>query len=304
MGGTGANHIMLGTGDAIWYSDGNGNPPMPPHNWYIAAGSPNAGIVDEIENPEPLPGTNNWYTEDGYGGGSYGSPSPAAAATATAPTPTPARRQAVVTICSRCPTRSSPIAHAGHYYLLNNYNPGYFGDGSSAYADIGNPGNTVFTIPPPRVRNIGDALMEKNISFDYYGDQWNAYLANPYNNYVTAGQHLLQHLRLLPVLHLDHDQPARAHGDISDTPTSTGHPNGTLPAVSFVKPSGYARRPPGLLEAGSLRRLRQENRRPGPGQPELWAAPRSWSRSTKAAATTIPATCSRSTSSATAPASR
>ena len=25
-GGTGANHIMLGSGDAIWFSDGKGNP--------------------------------------------------------------------------------------------------------------------------------------------------------------------------------------------------------------------------------------------------------------------------------------
>ena len=41
----------------------------------VAAGSPNAGVVDEIENPNPQPGTNNWYTEDGYGGGSFGSAS-------------------------------------------------------------------------------------------------------------------------------------------------------------------------------------------------------------------------------------
>ena len=54
-GGTGANHIMLGTGDAIWFSDGNGNPLQPPHNQMVAAGSPNAGVVDEIENPNPLP---------------------------------------------------------------------------------------------------------------------------------------------------------------------------------------------------------------------------------------------------------
>ena len=54
-GGTGANHIMLGTGDAIWFSDSNGNPLTPPHNEMVAAGSPNAGIVDEIENPNPLP---------------------------------------------------------------------------------------------------------------------------------------------------------------------------------------------------------------------------------------------------------
>ena len=31
MGGTGANHITLGTGDAMYFSDGNGNPAVPPH---------------------------------------------------------------------------------------------------------------------------------------------------------------------------------------------------------------------------------------------------------------------------------
>ena len=63
MGGTGANHIMLGTGDAAFYQDTNGNPAPPP--------------AGEIENPNPQPGTNNFYTQDGYGaagttnGGSY-----------------------------------------------------------------------------------------------------------------------------------------------------------------------------------------------------------------------------------------
>ena len=76
-GGTGANHVMLGNGDAIWFSDGNGNPLQPPHNQMVAAGSPNAGVVDEIENPNPLqnPPTNNWYIQDGYGAGSFGSAS-------------------------------------------------------------------------------------------------------------------------------------------------------------------------------------------------------------------------------------
>ena len=46
-GGTGANHVMLGTGDAVWYSDGNGNPTAPPQT--------------EIENPNPQAGTNNYY---------------------------------------------------------------------------------------------------------------------------------------------------------------------------------------------------------------------------------------------------
>jgi phospholipase C len=31
-GGTGANHILLGTGDMVWFSDGNGNAAVPPNN--------------------------------------------------------------------------------------------------------------------------------------------------------------------------------------------------------------------------------------------------------------------------------
>ena len=79
MGGTGANHIMLGHADMIWFSDGNGNPDTPPENQlvmtedYNGGPNPDQGIVNEIENPNPAPGitalyqTNNWYAEDGYG---------------------------------------------------------------------------------------------------------------------------------------------------------------------------------------------------------------------------------------------
>ncbi len=55
QGGTGANHVAMMTGDAIWYSDGKGHAAVPP--------------ADQIENPDPAPGTNNWYTQDGYSGG-------------------------------------------------------------------------------------------------------------------------------------------------------------------------------------------------------------------------------------------
>ncbi len=49
MGGTGPNHVMLGTGDAIFWSDGNGNPTVPPSH---------------IANPNPQPGTDDVYTVD------------------------------------------------------------------------------------------------------------------------------------------------------------------------------------------------------------------------------------------------
>jgi phospholipase C len=182
-GGTGANHVMLGTGDAIWFGDGNGNPLTPPHNQMVATGSPNAGVVDEIENPNPLSGTNNWYIQDGYGAGSFGKPSSGGGSySACADTSQPGAKAIADYLSS---VNVKPNCEAGRYYLLNNYNPGYYGDGTNAYADISNPYNTVFTIPPSNLKNIGDALLEKNISFAYFGEQFNAYLANPYNNYVT-----------------------------------------------------------------------------------------------------------------------
>jgi phospholipase C len=49
--------------------DATGAPQMPPHNQLATnVGSANAGIVDEIENPNPQLGTNNDYVQDGYRG--------------------------------------------------------------------------------------------------------------------------------------------------------------------------------------------------------------------------------------------
>src|SRR6202023_296168 len=118
MGGTGANHVMLGTGDAIWFADSNGNPVEPPHNQLVAAGSPNAGVVDEIENPNPQAGTNNWYTEDGYGGGSYGS---ASYGGGTYTNCFDTNQPGVAPISSYLGSLRRPIdphCEDGHYYLL------------------------------------------------------------------------------------------------------------------------------------------------------------------------------------------
>ena len=163
LGGTGANHIAIGTGDAIWFSDGNGNAAQPPHNV-------KAGGLDEIENPNPLSGTDNWYTEDGYGGGSattgfYGGGSYSNCSDSDEPGVGP-----VLGLLANLPYEVNPKCDPGHYYLLNNYNPGYYGNGQNAFADT-SANNTVFTVPPSSVRNIGDSLLEKNISIAYFGDQ-------------------------------------------------------------------------------------------------------------------------------------
>jgi phospholipase C len=239
MGGTGANHVMLGTGDAIWFSDGNGNPAQPPHNQLVAAGSPNAGVVDEIENPNPQSGTNNYYTEDGYGGGSYGSPSYGGGTYTNCSDTTQPGVAPIANYLSSLSKPINPRCDANHFYLLNNYNPGYYGDGRNAYADIGNPNETVFTIPPSPLRNIGDELNEKNISWAYYGDQWSAYLANPDGNYVTPDNtycNICNPFQYSTSIMTS----ASSRANLEDT-TALYHAikNGTLPAVSYVKPDGW-----------------------------------------------------------------
>jgi phospholipase C len=239
MGGTGANHVMLGSGDAIWFTDSKGHAATPPHNQLVAAGSPNAGVVDEIENPNPQPGTNNWYTQDGYGNGSYGSPSSGGGTYSNCSDSSAAGVSAVVSYLKSLPRSIDSRCEKGHYYLLNNYNPGFYGDGRNAYADIGNPNETVFTIPPSPLRTIGDSLTKGNISWTYFGDQWSTYLANPDGNYVTADN---TYCNICNPFQYSTSIMTSASGRAHNQDTTVLYDdikNGTLPAVSFVKPDGW-----------------------------------------------------------------
>ena len=237
MGGTGANHIMLGTGDAIWFSDESGYAAAPPHNQLVAQGTKNAGVVDEVENPNAAPGTNNWYTEDGYGGGSNGSPSYGGGTYSNCSDSDAPGVTSVLNYLSMLPNRIDPNCTPGHYYLLNNYNPGYFGNGVNAYTDP-NDKNTVFTIPPSSVRNIGDALLDHRVTFKYYGDQFNRYLSDPYQkdpldaycnicNFFQYSTSIMTNTAVRTAVLKDTED---LYSDIA---------KGTLPAVSFVKPSGF-----------------------------------------------------------------
>jgi phospholipase C len=256
-GGTGANHIMLGHGDAIWFSDASGNPAVPPNNVtvftepYNGDANPDKGVVHEIENPNPAKGTNNWYIEDGYGvsdnagypppyksepvygGGSYSNCSDASAPGASE----------ILNYLKSLPRPINPNCEPGHYYLLNNYNPGWFGNSKNAYVDQ-NPANTPFTIPPSSTRSIGDSLNARNLSWKYYGDQWDNYVGDPYQlNYGSNGPKADEYCNICNPFQYDtsimsHPDQVAAH--IQDTQNLyTDIVGNTLPAVSFVKPSGY-----------------------------------------------------------------
>lgn len=206
MGGTGANHLAIGFGTTIYYADASGNPATPPSN--------------QIENPDPQSGTNNFYTQDGYGGGSYVECSNTAQPGVAA----------VSGYLSQLPYTAfnkgdcAPNA----YYLVNNYNPGYLGTGQPAPL-----GPNDFTIPPSTQQNLGLLLSGHGISWHYYGEGWNGgtetgedstycNICNPflYSTQVMTNPALRSNLKGIRDL----------YGDIQQ---------GSLPAVSIVKPDGF-----------------------------------------------------------------
>ncbi len=236
MGGTGLDSIIAGFADAIWYSDGKGNPATPPTN--------------QIENPNPQSGTNNWYTQDGYSGGSY---------SACADTSQPGVG-IVVDYLQHLQAKISPNCEAGHYYILNNYNPGYFGNGTVDTTDT-------FVVPPSPSPSIGNVLLSGQVSFRWYGEGWSQYAANPndptnvYCNICNPFQYQTSIMTNQGVRDAVLKDTADLYNDIHD---------GILPAVSFVKPGGLNDGHPAsskfsIFEA-FVRKILTELRQ----RPELW----------------------------------
>jgi hypothetical protein len=180
---------------------------------------------NQIENPDPVPGTNNYYTQDGYGGGSYvncsDSTAPGVAAVIAELTPETGRS---TTNCAR-----------DHYYLVNNYNM-YWNQTSSNPRTLG---PTSFTLPPQSNPTIADVMTAKGLSWKYYsGDR-----GDDPTNFASAvdGVPLLFHSYcgicdpltgyLSIMKHPSEEAKLQNYGAfLNDV-----H-NGTLPAVSFVRP--------------------------------------------------------------------
>jgi len=153
QGGTGANHFMLGTGDAGFWSDGNGNPITPP--------------ASEIANPNPVAGTTNKYTADNNFTNCSDFDQPGVAP--------------IVGYLEALPYRAEPNCAPAHYYMLDNTNPGFLPNGFQAPSPT-----TQNMLPPSPVRTIGDALNEKNITWAYFGGSYNDAVVLS-NEAVTAG---------------------------------------------------------------------------------------------------------------------
>ncbi|MEJ0095657.1 MAG: alkaline phosphatase family protein [Methylocella sp.] len=218
IGGTNANHITLGTGDAIFWTDGNGNAITPP--------------ASQISNPNPVPGTNNLYIANNN-------------FTNCSDTTQPGVKP-IVDYLNSLPYAAEPNCKEGHYYEFNDINPGFLPNG--ALSGAGN-------VPPSPLRTIGDELIESNISWAYFGGAYNdavalsneAVAANPTSPNIDVAA-VSDPAHALGVAYCQQCNPFEYATSIMANPAvRTEHlkdtvdliadiQNNTLPSVSFAKP--------------------------------------------------------------------
>jgi phospholipase C len=211
QGGTGIQHVFMGTGDDVYWSDGNGNPTVPP--------------TTQIANPNPQTGTNNQYAVDGR----FSNCSDVINAPGVLP---------IVRYLDSLPYPAEANCDADHYYMLNNTNPGFLPNGTVDTKGIASGGS----IPPSSLRTIGDALNDKGISWAYYGGAYNAAvnLANgstdPADAVGSAYCNICNFESYATSIMGDAAQRTTHIKDATDFYAAVS--NGTLPAVAFVKPDG------------------------------------------------------------------
>lgn len=210
MGGTGANHMMLGTGDAIFFTDGKGNPAVPP--------------PELIANPDPQTGSRNRYIRNGRwvecGDGS---------APGVRPIVDYLRKMGLPSKCE-----------GGRYYMINNTPPAFLANGTLR---SGSPGSFV---PPSNLRTIGDALSEKGISWVYYGGAFNA--ARRLDRLGQAYCQICNPFQYVSSFMTNPAQRAEHLKDVADLFSALA--GDTLPAVSFVKPDAMVDGHPGSSKLG------------------------------------------------------
>lgn len=138
MGGTTGNYLALTTADVSFFTR-DGKPGVPP--------------AKLIENPDAQPNTNNWYTEDGYKGGSYVNCSDLKKPGV----------KGIAALLERLPYRAFRDGNCDPdtYYMVNNMEPSFSPTGELlALSDD--------KLPPQTLPTIGDALTAKGVSWRWY----------------------------------------------------------------------------------------------------------------------------------------
>ena len=205
MGGTGANFQAIVTADVAFFTNPDGT-----------AGTP---YKNQIEDPNPQNGTNNFYKQDGYAGGSYVN-------CADTKQPGVGAIKAILAPLS-VPANCAP----GHYYLVNNYN--------MYWDQFANPrvlGSDKFVLPPQTIPTIADKLTANGVSWKYYtadrpaDTSTNALNGSPifFHFYCSICDPLTGYSS---IMNSSLKNNLQAYADFTADVAAN-----TLPAVSFVRP--------------------------------------------------------------------
>jgi len=200
MGGTGANFLAIATGGYAAFYNKHGQPTVPPAN--------------QIENPNPASGTNNFYKKDGYRGGSY---------VKCADTSEPG----VKPIHDYLRSLDYHVFNGGNcgkdtYYLVNNYTLGYTPSGKPRKL-----GKDQFTLPPQYGRTFADLLSDNGIGWKWYTGGRNGESFNP-TEYCGICDPLVAFKSIMTTDKKKNLQGINAFFRAVRT--------GTLPPVSFITP--------------------------------------------------------------------
>ena len=204
-------------------------------------GNPATPAAAHIYNPDPQAGTLNLYSQRAQWFNCSDETQPGIGAI------TSYLKSLPYTVQTKC--------GAGEYWQAVNVNP--------AFTPQGLP-QSGLVVPPTAQRSIGDALTASNIPWKYYGGGFNADgTSSPFNGSYCNICNPFEYQSNYPSVVADHMR------DVTDLFTDLA--NGTLPAVSYVKPDGTMDGHPasskwGLFEAfaKNIIELAQSNR-------ELWA---------------------------------
>jgi phospholipase C len=221
MGGSVTGHFAIAFGDNLFFSDGNGNPAVP---------------FGSITDPDPQPGTINTYQSVGTW--------------INCSDPTQPGVAAIASYLASLPYKVTPNCAPNSYYAVRDANIPYTATGALANA------TDPTTMPPVTQRHIGDALDAQNVSWAFYGGQYDAAVA------AAQGSKTLQN-ELFAAAYCDECNPFQYAKDVMTTPTGLAHlkdvsdllpilqncalepASCALPAVSFVKPDGTLEGHPG-----------------------------------------------------------
>ncbi len=223
MGGTGPNSQFMFTGDTYYFADPAGS------------GAPIIPSDDLVSDPDPQPGSNNFYTLDSLPYADPGNTSFGGAVDCADPTqPGVSAIADYESALPYAPFNGGNCA-PNTYYQINNEYPAYDHLGnpiaSSPTAANEFPAGSHFSIGPQTIPTIGDQLAKKRVSWKYYGDGFNqAGTRSPGGSLYCAICNGFQFAESIMTSSLkDNIQDLSAfYQDVQDN---------TLPAVSFIKPS-------------------------------------------------------------------